>query len=181
MITTRTHSVFRSLSWSIRFKSSSARPENSSFYKPLLGRYDYLPCELFRINASKKIILRDYNKQIESGRISYDLRTHEDGLVHPKPGPMFEGPNGASVRPNGAFLQELVRTFRGKNTVIYRLPEGTKLPSDLVCLHEHTDHHSIQCAVPMTLRELNAKVTEFCHKYGEAMTKEEFVERYPFI
>ncbi len=76
----------------------------------------------------------------------------------------FRGPNGASVRPNGPFLQELVRVFEETNSVIYRLPEGmsestllailfipalsgTKLPPDLVCLHEHTEHHSIQCAV----------------------------------
>ncbi|KAK0236600.1 hypothetical protein EDD85DRAFT_834026 [Armillaria nabsnona] len=181
MITTRTYPVFRALSWSIRLKSSAATPSKSSFYRPLLGRYDYLPIELFRMNNSNRVTLRDYKEQIESGKTSYDLRTHEDGLVHPKLGPMFEGPNGASVRPNGPFLQELVRSFQGKETVIYRLPEGTKLPSDLVCLHEHTDHHSIQCAVPMALRELNTKITEFCHKYGEAITKEEFEERYPFI
>ncbi len=36
----------------------------------------------------------------------------------------LQGPNGASVRPNGPFLQELVRSFQGKKTVIYRLPEG---------------------------------------------------------
>ncbi len=91
MITTRTYPVFRALSWSIRLESSAATPPKSSFYRPLLGRYDYLPCELFRINNSNRVTLRDYKKQIESGRTSYDLRTHEDGLVHPKLGPMFEG------------------------------------------------------------------------------------------
>jgi hypothetical protein len=48
-----------------------------------------------------------------------------------------------------------------------------------VLLHEHTDHHSIQCAEPMTLRKLNQVVTEFCKAHGEKMTKEEFVERFP--
>ncbi|PBK70386.1 hypothetical protein ARMSODRAFT_955878 [Armillaria solidipes] len=80
---------------------------------------------------------------MESERPAYDLRTHEDGLVYPKPCPMFEGPNGASARLNSAFLRELVRSFQEKNTVIYRLPEGIELPSGLVCLHEHTDYHSI--------------------------------------
>ncbi|PBK87323.1 hypothetical protein ARMGADRAFT_1066132 [Armillaria gallica] len=148
---------FCAFSWSIQLKSSAATPPKSSFYRPLLGRYDYLPCELVRIIDSNRVTLRDYKKQIESGRTSYALRTHEDGLIHPKLGPMFEGPSGASVRPNGPFLQVLIRSFQGKEIVIYRLPEGTKLPSDLVCLHEHTDHHSIQCAVPMTLRELDTK------------------------
>ncbi|PBK93972.1 hypothetical protein ARMGADRAFT_928376, partial [Armillaria gallica] len=145
------------------------------------GRYDHIPCELFRINNSRSVILRGYTKQIELGRTSYDLRIQKDGLVHPRLGPMFEGPNGASVRPNGPFLQELVRVFEETNSVIYRLPEGTRLPPDLVCLHEHTEHHSIQCAVPMTLHQLNTKITEFFHKYGEEMTKSEFEERYPFI
>ncbi|KAI8817765.1 uncharacterized protein EV422DRAFT_539870 [Fimicolochytrium jonesii] len=71
----------------------------------------------------------------------------EADLVHSD----IAGPNGASVRPNGAFLQEVVRGFRGKNTTIWRIPAGTDLPPDLVLLHEHTDHHSIQCMRPMTL------------------------------
>ncbi|KAK0443942.1 uncharacterized protein EV420DRAFT_1277800, partial [Desarmillaria tabescens] len=165
----------------IRLKSYTTKPTRSSFYKPLLGRYDHIPCELFRINNSRDVILRDYKKRIKLGSTSCDLCVQEDGLVHPKLGPMFEGPNGASVRPNGAFLQELVRVFHNTKSVIYRLPEGTKLPPDLVCLHEHTEHHSIQCTVPMTLHELNTKITRFFQKYGEEMTKAEFEERYPFI
>ncbi|KAK0468730.1 hypothetical protein IW261DRAFT_1345835, partial [Armillaria novae-zelandiae] len=174
-----------------------ATAQKSSFSRPLLGRYDYLPCELFRINDSNRVTLRDYKKQIELENTAYALRIHEDGLVHPKPGPAFEGPNGASVRSNRPFLQEIVCSFRGRKTVIYRLPEGMtelillailftlyqaqKLPSDLVCLQEHTDHHSIHCAVPMSLREFDTQITEFLHKYGEAMTKGEFEERYPFL
>lgn len=57
---------------------------------------------------------------------------------------------------------------------------GSELPEDLILLHEHSDHHSIQCRVPMTLAQLNKKVTQFCQEHGEEMTKEEFVERYPF-
>lgn len=108
------------------------------------------------------------------------------------------GPNGASLRPNSAMLQEVVRNFRGPNVTIYRLPKGSlfffvslisyllfllvpssfsilfpllsssrrshllfvllttfntgiKIPSDLVLLHEHSNHYSLQCNVPMTL------------------------------
>ncbi|KAJ6625987.1 hypothetical protein B0H10DRAFT_1782217 [Mycena sp. CBHHK59/15] len=148
---------------------------------PLLGRYTVLPTELFRINSSTDVVLRDYAMQQEKDRTSYDLHIQEDGLVHPKPGPNFEGPNGMSLRPQGFFLQELIRGFKGRNITIYRLPEGLQLPDDLVCLHEHTDHHSIQCAVPMTLRTLNQKLTDLCVKHGESMTKQEFVHRYPFM
>lgn len=58
---------------------------------------------------------------------------------------------------------------------------GVKLPSDLVLLHEHSDHHSMQCTVPMTLATLNEKLTAFCLEHGEQLTKMEFVERYPFM
>ncbi|KAI9319559.1 hypothetical protein DFJ73DRAFT_635296 [Zopfochytrium polystomum] len=147
---------------------------------PLLGRHRVVPVDLFRINNTDKVVLRDYAAQFYLGRPSYDLVVAEDGMVHPRDGPNFEGPNGASVRPNGAFLQELVRNFRARNTVIYRLPEGLELPPELVILHEHTDHHSIQCTRPMTLEELNERVTELCKVHGERMSKNEFCERYPF-
>jgi hypothetical protein len=147
---------------------------------PLLGRYTTIPHELFRINASKKVILRNYEDQKKLGRSSYDLVVQPDGLVHPRPGDTFDGPNGASVRPNGAMMQEVVRNFRGKNTTIYRILPGRELPEDLILLHEHSDHYSIQCRVPMKLSQLNKKVTEFCQENGEEMTKQEFVDRYPF-
>ncbi|KAJ7774865.1 hypothetical protein B0H16DRAFT_1508684 [Mycena metata] len=169
-----TSPIFRSC-WA-RCSSSAATPNK----RPILGRYDYLPEELFRINNSKNIILRAYEEQIKRGRTSYDLHLHADGMVHPKPGDLFERPNGMSMRPDGPFLQELIRGFKGRNIVIYRLPKGLKLPPDLILLHEHTDHHSMQCAVPMTLATLNAKLTAFCLEHGEQLTKMEFVERYPF-
>ncbi|KAK0491608.1 hypothetical protein IW261DRAFT_1389466 [Armillaria novae-zelandiae] len=125
---------------------------------------------------------RDYTKQIELGRTSYDLRIQQDGLVHPGLSPRLLGPNGASVQPNGALLQELVRGFEESKSVIYRLPEGTKLLPVLFCLHEHTKHQSIQLyTVPMTLHQLNTKITKHFQKYSEEMTKSEFEEHYPFI
>ncbi|KAF7363474.1 hypothetical protein MSAN_01003200 [Mycena sanguinolenta] len=174
-----TSPVFRSLC--ARYTSTAAAAPTKRPLKPLLGRYDYLPEELFRINTSKNVVLRAYEEQMKLGRTSYDLHLHEDGLVHPKPGPMFEGPNGMSLRPDGPFLQELIRGFKGRNTIIYRLPQGIKLPPDLVLLHEHTDHHSMQCTVPMTLATLNEKLSAFCWEHGEELTKMEFVERYPFM
>ncbi|KAF9017857.1 hypothetical protein BDZ89DRAFT_1074494 [Hymenopellis radicata] len=147
---------------------------------PLLGRYTTVPYELFSINATKKVILRDFAEQKAKGRSSYDLHIHEDGLVHPAKGDFWIGPNGASVHPDGPMLQEVVRNFRGKGTTVYRILPGKKLPDDLVLLHEHSDLHSIQCNTPMTLAQLNKKVTEFCQQNSEEMTQAEFVERYPF-
>ena len=123
--------------------SSMAGPAPSKLLgRPLLGRYTVLPVELFRINSSEQIRLRDYAEQSKRGRTSYDLRLGSDGLVHPSDGENYictlpvcphkyssdaklhSGPNGASVRPEGSFLQELITGFMGRNTVIYRLPQG---------------------------------------------------------
>lgn len=105
--------------------------------------------------------------------------------------------NGASVRPKGPSMAEVVREFKGKNTTIYRLPkgecllyepyrlilikvtQGTELPEDLVVLHEHADHHSIQCTRPMKLEELNEALTRCCKEKGEKMTKQDYVDRFP--
>lgn len=156
-----------------RCSTTKARPK-------LLGRYDKIYRDLFRVNATSKVVLRDWHAQNKLGRSSYDLKVHEDGLVHPAASENFEGPNGASLRPNSPFLQEVIRGFKGKGVSIYRLKEGTPLPEDLVLLHEHTDHHSLQCKRPMKLEELNKIITDFCQQKGEKMTKKEFVERYPF-
>lgn len=103
----------------LHFKPSSpSRP-------PLLGRYQITPLELFRINSGKNIVLRDYAVQrAQHGRRSYDLHLGPDGLVHPKTGPNFGGPNGASLRPLGPKLWELLGRYRVKDTIIYRLPKG---------------------------------------------------------
>lgn len=132
-----------------------------------------VPVDLFRVNATPNVILRDFNKQQAIGHRLYDLHVGPDGLVHPKPGPNFEGPNGASMRPDGPTLQEIIRGFRGRNTTVYRLPEGlywvaafeallmlwrdngeigTKLPEQLVLLHEHSDHYSLQTTEPEELK-----------------------------
>ncbi|CAD6586564.1 MAG: hypothetical protein CYPHOPRED_003607 [Cyphobasidiales sp. Tagirdzhanova-0007] len=161
--------------------SSMAGPAPSKLLgRPLLGRYTVLPVELFRINSSEQIRLRDYAEQSKRGRTSYDLRLGSDGLVHPSDGENYICPNGASVRPEGSFLQELITGFMGRNTVIYRLPQGLELPPDLICLHEFSDHHSLQCSKPMTLKDLNAKLTKLCIEHGEKLSKTEFAERYPF-
>jgi hypothetical protein len=112
-------------------------------------------------------------------KYAYDLHL-VDGYVLPKNGPNFEGPNGASMRPNGAFFQEVVRNFRGKDITIYMLPKGTELPDNLICLHEHTDHHSIQTTETVTLEELNDRITRLLQEKGMKMTRPEFCDTYPF-
>ncbi|KAG4077579.1 hypothetical protein HA402_003006 [Bradysia odoriphaga] len=149
--------------------------------RKLLGVYDCLPCELFRINGGVNVILRDFETQRSKGRSAFDVVLDSNGLVQPSAGNHFLGPNGMSLRPNGPFLQEIIRTFRNDNTVIYRLPKGLEVKSrQLKLLWEHTDHHSLQTTVPIELDALNEKLTALCLEAAEKMTREEFEKRYPF-
>lgn len=149
--------------------------------RKLLGVYKILPCELFRVNNTAEVRLRDYAIQTKLKRRSYDLRLDKSGLVQPSKSGNFDGPNGMSLRPNSPFFQELVRAFESRDTIVCRLPKGLNLePLDLTLFWEHTDHHSIQTTVPIKLDELNAKLTKLCKNEGTIMTKDEFLEKYPY-
>ena len=156
------------------------RPPGVPGPEPIKGRYTTLPCDLFRIMLGPNIRLRDQAFQASKGRLSYDLILH-NGLVKPAEGDLFIGPNGASFRPNTYNLQNTVRLFKAPEFQIVKIPEGTKLPSELVALHEHTDHWSVQCAKPMSLPKLNKLVSLLCQKSGTTYTKEQFVELYPYL
>ncbi|KAE8189224.1 hypothetical protein CF336_g5829 [Tilletia laevis] len=147
---------------------------------PLIGRYtDSFPVELFRVNGGDRIFLRDYHKQRSLGRNGFDITLGEDQLVHPRPGADYSGRNGLSMRPLNPVLTENVERFNSPSARIFRLPEGTSLEgSGLVLLHEHTDHYSLQTTESVTLEELNQRLTDFCTKVGELLTKEEWLERY---
>lgn len=146
----------------------------------LLGAYTCLPCDLFRINSTEKVILRDFETQKAKGLTSFDVVLDTNGLVQPSTGDLFVRPNGMSVRPNGLFLQEIIGNFRGKNTTIFKLPKGLELESrQLRLLWEHSDHHSVQTSVPITLDELNEKLSKLCAEHGEKLTKADFMNKYP--
>ena len=117
-------------------RSFSSRP-----LRPLLGRYHVLPYDVFRVQSGPRVSLRDYQVQKKLGRRSYDLHVGPGGIIQPSVGDMFNGkqrsflvgpsdrsqllgPNGCSVRPKGLNLDEIVDTFKGSDTRIYRLPEG---------------------------------------------------------
>ncbi|TFK69521.1 hypothetical protein BDN72DRAFT_796412 [Pluteus cervinus] len=143
----------------------------------LLGRYNIIPYDIFRTQNGPKVALRDYEVQKRLGRRSYDLHVGPGGMVQPSFGANFNGPNGCSVRPKGLNLDEIVDTFGGTG-LIYRLGEGVHLPEDLILLHEHTDHHALQCTRPMTLDELNRKLTDLFTNHAERMCPEDFFVRY---
>ena len=143
-----------------------------------LLRFKKVPITLFRIQGSKKIVLREKARQIAHNRTSYDFMLHEDGKVHPTYGEKFTKPNGASCRPAGPNLFEIVTHFKGN--YIYIIPKDTPLPDELILILEHTDHYSIQTTTDCTEKELNERLNKFLEKM-ELISKEEFNKKYtPF-
>lgn len=134
-------------------RSARAYSKKPSKRPKLLGVYSSLPCDLFRVNATEKVILRDHDSQVAKNRTSYDTYLDANGLLQPSPSTgRFERPNGMSLRPNGPFLQEIVRGFNSDRMTIYKLPKGLELKTrQLTCLWEHSDHHSVQTTVPIEL------------------------------
>ena len=153
--------------------------------------------------AAAPVRLREWAKQKELGRASYDLKVHADGLVHPMTGDKFVRPNGMSLRPAGSLvLAEVLANFRGDCVTI--IPAETRLPPELVLLHEHSDHYSLQTAEPVALEavrksalrcaqcgaitsacmavargaQLCERMTKFLSKF-EVLTKDKYFQLYP--
>jgi hypothetical protein len=132
-----------------------------------------LPCTLHRIQPKLPVQLGDFHTQRTLGRNSFDL-TLENGLVKPTVlGSPFLQPNGMSLRPMGQKLNSLIQEYEGSFKV-YRLHEGYVLPEGLVVFHEHTDHYSLQTAVPVTLNAFDDALTALLMGLP-SQTKEEFL------
>jgi len=143
----------------------------------LLGRFTVLPRELFRVQAGMMVSLRDREKQTSLGRFSYDLELR-GGKVLPAVGTNFNGPNGMSLRPPTKFFFEIAAGF--EDPVIFKIAKGTSLPDTLTLLHEHSDHYSLQTAVPCSLSELNARMSSFLKEHSEVLTIAQFAEHFPY-
>lgn len=131
--------------------------------RPLLGRYNKTPMVLYRVQNGEKVILREHSEQMKLKRTSFDLKLGADGLVHPATGPNFIGPNGASLRPAGFVFGEIVANFRGPRMCIIEIPSGIVLPKELVLLHEHSDHYSLQTSEKRTLKGMCLNLVWLCH------------------
>jgi hypothetical protein len=146
----------------------------------IVARYpDQFPITLFRIcGKSRSVVLREYATQIAKGSRLFDVTLAEDGLIHPAPlDDVFIGPNGASLRPAGINLWDIVSGRRGIVNML-EIPCGTKLPKGLVLLHEHGDHYSLQCTDPIKRKALEALMNEFVKDFP-FYSKEEYFSKYP--
>lgn len=144
-----------------------------------LTRFRVFPMDLFRICQAKKVTLREFEAQKKKGSRSFDYILNEDKLIHASVGDTFVRPNGLSLRPRGINMWDILSTWagRGKTNVLV-IPQGTIIPDDLVLIHEHGDHYSLQTTISRTPRDLNSSLTKFMDPF-EMMTKEEYFERYP--
>ncbi|MCJ1463596.1 hypothetical protein MMC07_002204 [Pseudocyphellaria aurata] len=142
-----------------------------------IQRFSVIPKDLFRVNNGPSITLRDRTVK-KTG--PYDLVT-EAGKVKPKaldPN-TYAAPNGASMRPNTPKQNNLVKTLKGADVIVYAIPKGTQLPNGLVLVHEFRDHYSLQASIEMTLAELNANITNFLSITGQRLTKVQWLQKYP--
>mmetsp|Transcript_18707 Transcript_18707/g.26193 ORF Transcript_18707/g.26193 Transcript_18707/m.26193 type:complete len:169 (+) Transcript_18707:18-524(+) len=155
-----------------------ARGFSTEGKKPLLGKFDHIPIELYRIQTGVKVNLRDYDVQKKAGRTSFDV-VLKNGLVLPSEGDFFMGPNGMSLRPGGFNMGEIVANFKGAHRII-EIPKDIKLPKEFILLHEHSDHYSLQTTVPITLSELNSRMTKFLAPF-KVITKDEYFKKHPMM
>lgn len=74
----------------------------------------------------------------------------------------------------------IIAGFKGKCTV-YCVPAGTPIPPELVILHEHTDHYSVQPAVSMQPKHLDNALQAFLDQPGvkKYASKEVFYAAHP--
>ena len=147
---------------------------SSSGVKQLVRKFKTLPITLYRIQARRTVNLREYETQMAKGRASYDLKLH-NGLVHPAEGDEWIGPNGMSLRPATDTMVGILENWRGDPT-IFRLSEGLRLPESLIVLHERDDHWSLQTTEPVTLAELNERMTQLLDE-APTQTRQQFMEQ----
>ncbi|RNA03808.1 hypothetical protein BpHYR1_021722 [Brachionus plicatilis] len=141
-------------------------------YQKLLGRYTKaFPITLFRFQSRSEVKLREFIRQQQKNLPSFDFRLMSDGLIHPMTTDQFIQPNGMSLRPAGNTLETLLKSFRGK--YIYMVKEGTAIPDNLVLLHEHTDHYSLQTSIQCSEKDLNENLTRFLKENASLLSKEQ--------
>ena len=140
-----------------------------------MKKYTRLPVTLYRIQPRLPVSLRDFSKQQQLGRTSFDLKVHE-GLVKPLSNPStFTTPNGMSLRPVGENMLKILGAFKGE-PMVYRIHEGLELPKDFLLFHEHTDHYSLQTSKDITLKDFNEKLTFFLKSLPN-QTKTQFLQQ----
>ncbi|KAI1954226.1 hypothetical protein LOZ57_000576 [Ophidiomyces ophidiicola] len=138
-----------------------------------------VPRELFRLNNGPAVRLRARPGPTRPQGV-FDLLTH-NGMVLPKAlsPETYQPPNEASLRPNTPRQRELVDDAWGDAACVYAIPAGTRLPDDLILVHEFRTHYSLQAKRKMTVEELNDTITRFLQSDARCLTKQQWLREYP--
>ncbi|KAL9652489.1 hypothetical protein ABK040_000061 [Willaertia magna] len=147
-----------------------------------LIRYNHFPLNLFRIDTFKKVKLREYYRQMDAGKRAFDFVLQEDGKIHPMEGEIFTTPNGMSLRPGGHSLGHILAHYKKKVGLVL-IPEGTIVPKDLVLIHEHSDHYSLQTTNICTEEELNERINYFLDNTDGIVkvSLEDYFKQFPLM
>ncbi|KAI2026587.1 hypothetical protein LOZ12_006611 [Ophidiomyces ophidiicola] len=144
-----------------------------------------VPRELFRLNNGPAVRLRARPGPTRPQGV-FDLLTHNgmddgaaQGIVAGDIPAIATAPNGASLRPNTPRQRELVEDAWGDAACVYAIPAGTRLPGDLILVHEFRTHYSLQAKRKMTVEELNDTITRFLQSDARCLTKQQWLREYP--
>lgn len=125
--------------------------------------------------------MRERQAQLMKQSNSFDFIGGKDGFVHPAVGDKYRAPNGISLIPGGNTFWHIAADWRGSPLITF-IPEGTTLDDslNLVLIRERNEHYSLQTTIPISLKDLNAKLTKYMSQF-ERLTKDQYVKRYPII
>ncbi len=140
--------------------------------KQLIGKYKVFPITLYRLQQKKVVKLREMSSQLELGKSHFDF-TLKDGMVHPNNTDKFIGPNGMSLLPLGQSLSKVAKTYNF--SYIYEISAGAEIPDDLILLHEHTDHYSLQTSIICSPNDFDKRLTLFLQKQ-KSLSKDDFLK-----
>ncbi|PNY23832.1 Uncharacterized protein TCAP_06225 [Tolypocladium capitatum] len=158
----------------------------------LVAVFRRFPKDLFRVNNGLQVQLREWSPK----RRVFDIKVSDRWVKPLALDPLsYQAPNGASMRPNSPYQQQLVsRLFKGRDVIVYSIPAGTHLPEHLLLVHERSDHYSLQPAKAMRLQgnsvdskttpsltatDLNEHITDFFWRNAAVYTREQWLQAYP--
>jgi hypothetical protein len=75
-------------------------------------------------------------------------------------------------------MWDILSSYNSPRSKVTIVPEGAVLPDNLVLLHEHGDHYSLQTTEVCTLDQLNSRITKFLKPFEE-IDRETYFTRFP--
>ncbi|KAI1911276.1 hypothetical protein LOZ61_003940 [Ophidiomyces ophidiicola] len=134
-----------------------------------------VPRELFRLNNGPAVRLRARPGPTRPQGV-FDLLTHngmDDGAAQG----IVAGDIPATQRSVAA--SQHTAAARAGRGCLGRRRVRTRLPDDLILVHEFRTHYSLQAKRKMTVEELNDTITRFLQSDARCLTKQQWLREYP--